>query len=88
MAIEDAVVLARCIELGKGDFDAAFKRYEKERVLRTARVVLDSRSLWEFYHLGGIARDVRNDAESRKTEDDMQRCVEWLYDGIKLPESL
>ncbi len=88
MAIEDAVVLARCIELGKGDFAAAFKRYESERVLRTARVVLDSRSLWEFYHLGGIARDVRNEAERRKTEDDMFRCVAWIYDGVKLPESL
>ena len=88
MAIEDAVVLARCVELGGDDFHAAFARYEKERVLRTARVTLESRSLWEFYHLGGIARDVRNEAERAKTDDDMYRCVAWLYDGVSLPETL
>jgi 3-hydroxybenzoate 6-monooxygenase len=88
MAIEDSVVLARCIELAQGDFAAAYARYEKERVLRTARVVLDSRLLWEFYHLGGIARDVRNDAESRKTEADMFGCLAWLYDGVKVPDAL
>ena len=88
MAIEDAAVLARCIELAKGDFAAAFKRYEKERVLRTARIVLESRSLWQFYHVGGLARDVRNDIESRKTPKDMYDCVAWIYDGVKLPETL
>ena len=88
MAIEDAVVLARCIELSKGDFVAAYRRYEQERVLRTARIVLDSRKLWEFYHLGGVARDARNQAEAEKTDDDMYRCVAWIYDGVKLPTEL
>ena len=81
-------MLARCVELGGDDFHAAFARYEKERVLRTARVTLESRNLWEFYHLGGIARDVRNEAERAKTDDDMYRCVAWLYDGVSLPEAL
>jgi salicylate hydroxylase len=86
MAIEDAVVLARCVELAGDDFEAAFARYEKERVLRAARVQLESRLLWEFYHLGGIARDVRNQAERAKTDEDMYRCVAWLYDGVGAPD--
>lgn len=39
MAIEDAVVLARCLDsLGPSDVDAALARYEAERKPRTARV--------------------------------------------------
>ena len=73
MAIEDAVVLAECVTLMNGDFGRAFKTYERARYLRTARVVLESRALWEFYHLGGIAAEVRNEACARKTDDDTYR---------------
>jgi salicylate hydroxylase len=43
MAIEDAVVLARCIE-GAGDIPSALQRYEKARLDRTAFVQLESRA--------------------------------------------
>ena len=59
MAIEDGVCLAELIDAARGDFAAAFRRYEAARVVRTARVQLDSRVLWEFYHAAGIAREVR-----------------------------
>ena len=85
MAFEDAVVLGRCIALADDDFLAAFKRYEQERVLRTARVILESRTLWDFYHLGGIARDVRNAACARRTDEDVYRCLDWIYEGVELP---
>jgi 2-polyprenyl-6-methoxyphenol hydroxylase-like FAD-dependent oxidoreductase len=85
MAIEDGVVLAELIGLAGGDLAQAFARYEKERVLRTARLTLESRSLWEFYHAEGIARDVRNDTCARWSDDDVFRCLAWLYDGIKMP---
>ena len=86
MAIEDAVVLAECVHMAKGDFGRAFKTYERARCLRTARIVLENRSLWEFYHLGGIAADVRNEACADKTEEDTFRCLAWIYDGVRLPK--
>ena len=86
MAIEDAVVLAECIDMTQGDFARAFKTYERARSLRTARIILESRSLWEFYHLRGIAAEVRNEACADRTEDDMFRCLAWIYDGIRMPE--
>jgi 3-hydroxybenzoate 6-monooxygenase len=87
MAIEDGVVLAELVELTGGDFAAAFARYEKMRLLRTARLGLESRAIWSFYHAGGIARDVRNETCARWQDEDLFRCLAWLYDGIELPAS-
>ncbi|HEY2226545.1 MAG TPA: FAD-dependent monooxygenase [Xanthobacteraceae bacterium] len=81
MAIEDAVSLAQSIVAAGGDFTAAFARYEAARVMRTARVQLESRSLWEFYHAADIARDVRSLTVADWTEQHMFDCLAWLYDG-------
>jgi 2-polyprenyl-6-methoxyphenol hydroxylase-like FAD-dependent oxidoreductase len=85
MAIEDAVCLAEFIEAQQGDFDAAFRRYEAARLIRTARVQLESRDLWPFYHAEGIARDVRNRTTATWSEEHMFRCLAWLYDGFSPP---
>jgi 2-polyprenyl-6-methoxyphenol hydroxylase-like FAD-dependent oxidoreductase len=82
MAIEDGVCLAELIQDTPGDFAAAFRRYEAARVVRTARVQLDSRTLWEFYHAAGIARDVRALTVADWTEEHMFNCLAWLYDGF------
>ena len=87
MAIEDAIILADCAVQAKGDFTSAFKRYEKQRRLRTARIVLESRSLWRFYHLGGIAAEVRNEECATRTQEDLHRCVQWIYDGAQRPDA-
>jgi salicylate hydroxylase len=87
MAIEDAVVLAEYMDGSKDDLHSAFNAYEKARYLRTARIVLESRSLWEFYHLGGIEAEVRNDACRAKTMDETYQCLAWIYDGVKLPKA-
>ena len=84
MAIEDAVCLADLINAVPGDFDLAFRRYEAARLVRTARVQLESRSLWEFYHAAGIARDVRKLTVSNWNEAHVFDCLAWLYDGITL----
>jgi 2-polyprenyl-6-methoxyphenol hydroxylase-like FAD-dependent oxidoreductase len=87
MAIEDAVCLAEAIGQSGGDFEQAFRRYENARYLRTARVQYESRYLWDnFYHLGGIEREVMRDAWQARGEDDMFDCLAWLYDGFALPE--
>jgi 2-polyprenyl-6-methoxyphenol hydroxylase-like FAD-dependent oxidoreductase len=85
MAIEDGVCLAELIDAKAGDFEAAFRAYEAARLVRTARVQLESRTLWEFYHAGGIARDVRRATVADWSEDHMFRCLAWLYDGFPLP---
>ena len=69
------------------EVEAAFTRYVNARYLRTARVQYESRYLWDnFYHLGGIEREVMRDAWEKKTEQQMFDCVSWLYDGFKLPQ--
>src|SRR5712675_2847511 len=69
MAIEDGVVLAELVDLARGDVAQAFDRYQKARLLRTARLALESRAIWDFYHAEGIARDVRNDTCARWRDD-------------------
>jgi len=86
MAIEDGVCLAELIHAEQGDFAGAFHRYEAARLMRTARVQLESRALWGFYHAEGIARDVRNATTAAEwSQDHMFRCLAWLYDGFALP---
>jgi 2-polyprenyl-6-methoxyphenol hydroxylase-like FAD-dependent oxidoreductase len=86
MAIEDAVCLAECIELADGDFAQAFRAYERARYLRTARVQFESRYHWDnFYHVSGIEREVARAIWSTRTEDDMNDCLAWLYEGFPLP---
>ena len=84
MAIEDGVVLGEVVQQANGDLAAAFERYAKARLLRTARLGLESRAIWSFYHAEGVARDVRNDICARWGEEDLFRCLAWLYDGIEL----
>ena len=83
MAIEDAVTLASCVGQDR-DFAAAFRAYEKARLVRTARVQLEGRSMWEGYHADGIARDVWLQTFARD-ERAICECLAWLYDGVTLP---
>jgi len=87
MAIEDGLCLAESIHAADGDYQAAFRRFEAARLLRTARVQLESRSLWDFYHLDeGIARDVRNATVADWDEAHLFDCLSWLYDGAPMPD--
>ena len=85
MAIEDAVCLGECVAQ-ESDVAAAFRRYERARTLRTARVQLEGRWLWEGYHAEGIARDVWIDTFSRRSEREVYDCLAWLYEGPRLPQ--
>jgi 2-polyprenyl-6-methoxyphenol hydroxylase-like FAD-dependent oxidoreductase len=85
MAIEDGQCLADCIVAARGDYEAAFRRYEAARVVRTARVTLESRSIWDVYHSDGLAREVHWQVLGERSEDETFRCLGWLYDGFALP---
>jgi len=80
MAIEDAVTLAACVEQER-DFAAAFHSYEKTRFVRTARIQLEGRSMWDGYHADGIERDVWL-SRFHRSEREICECLAWLYEGI------
>jgi salicylate hydroxylase len=85
MAIEDGLCLAELIHAEADDFATAFRRFEAARVVRTARVQLESRALREFYHAEGIAWDVRDQTTAAWDEEHMYDCLAWLYDSFPLP---
>lgn len=86
MAIEDGVCLAGCIADANGDYEEAFRRYESARAVRTARVTLESRYIWDVYHADGIAREVYWQMLGERSEADTFQCLAWLYDGFRLPD--
>jgi salicylate hydroxylase len=86
MAIEDGSCLADCIADAGGDYEAAFRRYESARSLRTARVTVESRYMWDVYHSDGIAREVYWQMLGERSEADTFQCLSWLYDGFRLPD--
>jgi salicylate hydroxylase len=92
MAIEDGLCLADCLADGlvaaDGDHGAAFRRYERARGLRTARLTLESRRMWELYHAGGVARDVYWQMLGERGEAGNLECLAWLYDGFALPAEM
>jgi 3-hydroxybenzoate 6-monooxygenase len=79
MAVEDAVCLANKVEELQGDFAAAFKAYQAARYLRTGRVQIMARVYGEFYHAGGVARELRNMMLGGRTPEQAFESMEWLY---------
>ncbi|HET9977620.1 MAG TPA: FAD-dependent monooxygenase [Burkholderiaceae bacterium] len=74
MAIEDAAVLARALELQMPLADR-LHHYERERAPRTARVVRESAEMGQLYHIGD-APAMRRAFEAR---DIARSRNEWLY---------
>ncbi len=79
MALEDAVTLGEAVRGSGGDIAAAFQRYERSRVTRTARVLLMAREMGRIYHARGVERLVRNDLWKDRTPQRYYDAVEWLY---------
>jgi 2-polyprenyl-6-methoxyphenol hydroxylase-like FAD-dependent oxidoreductase len=82
MAIEDGLWLAEFVHASGGDYETAFRRHEIARCVRTARVTLESRYIWEVYHADGIAREVYWQTLGERSEHDVFQCLAWLYDGF------
>jgi salicylate hydroxylase len=88
MAIEDAVVLAELIDLSRGDYAQAFQRYQALRAVRTARITLESRAIWEVYHAEDLAREAMWQQLSERTDADTYQCLAWIYDGVEAPRAI
>jgi len=84
MAIEDAATLAHILEQEHDDYAAAFQRLQRERFLRTARVQIESRALWEVYHCEGLDAELRACQWGERRPEDFYRCLDWLW----TPQSL
>lgn len=78
LAIEDGLALAACLA-STPDPASAFRRYEKLRRPRVARVQRASRSFGFLYHLGGPLAAARNFILARRREETALRRFDWLY---------
>jgi salicylate hydroxylase len=87
MAIEDAVVLAEKVAAAGEDYNRAFLAYQRERMNRSARVVLSSRFFGEWFHVDGGARELRNEL-ARARDPDNPWEADWLYKGIEVNSRL
>lgn len=87
MAMEDAVCLSHMMEAYPGDVQKALGAYQSRRVLRTARVQLQSRAIGEhIYHPAGAHAELRNAIMRAKTSQDWYDNLAWLYGGTGLKE--
>ena len=79
MALEDSVTLGEAVRTSNGDLAAAFERYQRSRVTRTARVLLMTREMGRIYHAKGVERLVRNDLWKGRSPERFYDALEWLY---------
>jgi 2-polyprenyl-6-methoxyphenol hydroxylase-like FAD-dependent oxidoreductase len=80
MALEDAVVLADAIAHSDA-IETALQVYCRRRVLRTARVQLQSRAIGEhIYHPAGVHAALRNSIMRAKSQEDWYAVLDWIYD--------
>lgn len=79
MAMEDAVALSAQLD-GADDIGAALLAYQDRRMLRTARVQLQSREIGQHvYHPAGAHAALRNMVMSSRTAEEWYDQVDWLY---------
>lgn len=79
MAIEDAAMLAPILAAAGGDVAGAMKRYEIDRIERTARTAFESRKMGNIYHMGGIGRHVRDFILRMRKPESLLKRYDWLY---------
>ncbi|MDQ4136772.1 MAG: 3-hydroxybenzoate 6-monooxygenase [Pseudomonadota bacterium] len=85
MAMEDAVCLAHMVSAHPGEVETALESYRRQRVLRTARVQLQSRAIGDhIYHPAGAHAQLRNAMLTAMSADDMYDSLAWLYGGSGL----
>lgn len=81
MALEDGVVLARCLEAHKDDPAAGLLRYQALRMERTSRIVLGSAANAARFHnpLLADAAEAGRYVDREWSEDSVRQRYEWLF---------
>ena len=82
MAFEDSVVLAERLSRTPDDPNRAFLAYQDARYLRAGRIVLTSRAFSGAVHVGGVARELRNQLYRGRSPESFFHEVDWIYRGI------
>ena len=89
MAIEDALVLARCLERWPGDIGQALGRYEAARIGRTTRAVEGSAANQQRYHALELKGpdDARRYVAQQWAEPKVRERYDWIfsYDATSVP---
>lgn len=82
-SIEDAWVLARCLQRGQADLPAALLRYEQLRHDRATRVQQQSRAAEHTFHMSDAseveARNARFEQMQAKAANGFPRGQQWLF---------
>ena len=88
MAIEDAMIVARCLDAA-GDIEPAFRRYEAARLDRTTRIVQGSAENARRFHNPQLADDHLAAAyvDREWSPQRIRERYEWLfaYDALTEP---
>jgi 2-polyprenyl-6-methoxyphenol hydroxylase-like FAD-dependent oxidoreductase len=85
MAMEDGVCLSHMVAAHPSRIEAALGAYQKQRVLRTARVQLQSRAIGEhIYHPAGAHAQLRNTIMRSRAPAEWYDTLQWLYGGTGL----
>ena len=81
MAMEDAVCLGACADAADGDFPAAFRRYQEQRIVRASRVHISANSLigMIFHVPDGLQRKIRNDIYLGRPPERYYDALEWIF---------
>ena len=79
MAMEDAVTLGEALRVTGNAWDAALQLYQKNRITRTARIVLSGREMGRLYHAAGVERLVRNALWKGRSQERFYDAIDWLY---------
>ena len=80
MSLEDAVVLAKCVEDTNSTMTEAFSQFSALRYRRTARCQVMARVYGGFYHASGVTRELRNEFLAARSHADSIESLSWLYD--------
>lgn len=79
LALEDGVVIARCIDEHRGDIPAGLRAYGDNRRKRAARVAAASMRNGQIYHLAGLLASARNAVLSGTPPHVLMSRLDWLY---------
>jgi 2-polyprenyl-6-methoxyphenol hydroxylase-like FAD-dependent oxidoreductase len=79
LAIEDAAVLAQCLQREPNDIDGAMRRYETLRRRRAARAQREAQRNGQRYHFSGLRAAARNMALRMMGGERLLHRYDWLY---------
>lgn len=82
MAIEDGLVLARALNEYPAEPELALERYERARVDRTRKVVLESAQNLTRFHRSDLTTDLEVDryTSTELTPDAIRKRYDWLFE--------